>query len=175
MSTAGVPNTTAAEIAPRPPQRPGGEPYTFEMIYDGGRWRGLLIHGYGELAEAPQQLAARIRYAAEVQVPVQVAAAAAGDLDACTRAQQEILLGHRDEAPAVSEWSAPVPLVLARRGAPGSWDAEITSLPEELADRAADSVHLEARCAACLLLGTVLTALFRNQPGQSCCRIHLGC
>jgi len=94
------------------------------MIYDGGRRRGyadttadlagLLIAGYDQLTDPQDRLRARIRYATDAHVPIQAefAASVPQDLGACTPAQREVLLGTRDTPPAVSNWPAPVPLVL---------------------------------------------------------------
>jgi len=118
MSTR-IRNTTQGTAPPEPPARPDGQPYHYELVTAG--WRGygdtfaeltgLLIDGYGEL-DAEEQLAARLRYAADVQAPLQAAVTAAGDLHACSPADRDVLLGPRDRPPAVAAWQAPVPLVL---------------------------------------------------------------
>jgi hypothetical protein len=115
-----IPNSSQAGPAPAPPARPDGQPYRYEMIY--GAWRGyadtagelagLLIPGYDKLTDDTARLRARIHYAADVHVPLQASVAADGDLGACTAEQRAILLGARDKPPAVTEWQAPVPLVL---------------------------------------------------------------
>ena len=105
-----------------PPAGPDGQPYPYEMIYAGGTWRGyadnpgelltLLIDGYAELEDDEARLRARIQYAVDVSVPLQAEAAAEGDLASCTGEQHAVLLAPRDVPPSVTEWDAPVPLVL---------------------------------------------------------------
>jgi hypothetical protein len=122
MTTATIPNPRQATRLPAPPVRPDGQAYPFEMIYAGGGWRAyadtpaellaLLIDGYGELEDDEARLRKRIRYAVDVSVPLQAEAAADGDVGGCNAEQRSVLLGTRDVAPSVTEWSAPVPLVL---------------------------------------------------------------
>lgn len=120
--TTRIKNTTAAAAPPEPPARPDGTPYQMEMVYEGGRWRGyadteddlaaLLIPGYADLRDGGARLQARVSYALGVHVPIQAGVAADGPLSACTKEQCAVLLGTRDQPPAVASWSAPVPLVL---------------------------------------------------------------
>lgn len=118
-----IPNTTAGQAPPRPPVGPGGRPYLFELVHAG--WRGyadtydelvgLLIDGYDGLVTERARLAARLRYAADVQVPAQAAiTATAGpqEFESLPPAEREALTGPRDQPPAVARWTAPVPLVL---------------------------------------------------------------
>lgn len=117
--SARIPNSTRGDAPPEPPVRPDGQPYLYELVTD--RWRGyadtfsdlagLLIDGYGDLA-AEDRPAARLRYAADAQAPLQAVVTTAGDLAACSEADREVLLGPRDKPPAVQSWQAPVPLVL---------------------------------------------------------------
>jgi hypothetical protein len=102
--------------------RPDGQLYVFEMIYSQGRWRAyadtpvelldFLVHGYAELTSPVERTQARIRYAVDTQVVIQADLIANGDLDSCSPDERAILLGSRAEPPAISEWSAPIPLVL---------------------------------------------------------------
>lgn len=122
MSTTRIANPRGRTRPPAPPAAQDGEPYPYEMIYADGSWRGyadrpgellaLLIDGYADLDDDDARLRERIRYAVDVSVPLQAEAAAEGDVGACTAEQRAILLGTRDVLPAVTEWSAPVPLVL---------------------------------------------------------------
>jgi hypothetical protein len=117
--SARIPNSTRGDAPPEPPARPDGHPYQYELVTDA--WRGyadtfselagLLIDGYADLA-AEDQPAARLRYAADVQAPLQAVVTVAGDLAACSAADREVLLGPRDKPPSVRSWQAPVPLVL---------------------------------------------------------------
>ena len=121
MTTTTIPNPRAGSRVPTPPAREDGRPYPFEMIYADGSWRAyadtleellaLLIEGYSDLDDEAR-LRERIRYAVDVSVPLQASAAAEGDVGSCTEEQRTVLLGTRDVPPAVTEWSAPVPLVL---------------------------------------------------------------
>ena len=104
------------------PRRPDGGLYRFEMIYDGLKYRayadtatelcGLLIPGYAELEHDTEQAAARIQFAVGMQVQLQAAIATEADLEACSPAERELLLGPRHVPPAVASWEADVPLVL---------------------------------------------------------------
>ncbi|MDP8991881.1 MAG: hypothetical protein M3N31_02320 [Actinomycetota bacterium] len=104
------------------PRRPDGGLYRFEMIYDGLKYRayadtatalcGSLIPGYDELEDDAEQAAARIRFAAGMQVQLQAAIAAEAGLEACTPAERDVLLGPRHVPPEVASWEADVPLVL---------------------------------------------------------------
>ena len=121
MTTTTIPNPRAGSRVPTPPAREDGRPYPFEMIYADGSWRAyadtleellaLLIEGYSDLDDEAR-LRERIRYAVDVSVPLQASAAAEGDVGSCTEEQRTVLSGTRDVPPAVTEWSAPVPLVL---------------------------------------------------------------
>jgi hypothetical protein len=122
MTITRIPNPRQGARLPAPPARPDGQPYPFEMIYADGSWRAyadtpaellaLLIEGYTDLEDDEARLRERIRYAVDVSVPLQAGAAAEGDVGSCTEEQRDVLLGTRDVPPAVTEWSAPVPLVL---------------------------------------------------------------
>lgn len=112
-------NTSREQAPPAPPARPDGTPYQYELVT--AAWRGyddtlaglagLLIDGYDDL-DGDERLAARLRYAVDAQVRIQSAFAAECDLGALSAADREILLGPRDTPPAITEWRAPVPLVL---------------------------------------------------------------
>jgi hypothetical protein len=114
-----IPNSTRGDAPPEPPARDDGRPYQYELVADDwrgyadtfGELAGLLIDGYGDLAEDGRPVA-RLRYAADVQAPLQAAVNAAGNLGACSPADRAVLLGSRDKPPAVASWQAPVPLVL---------------------------------------------------------------
>ncbi len=92
------------------------------MIYDGLKYRayadtatelcGLLIPGYAELEDDTEQAAARIHFAVGMQVQLQAAMASEADLEACSPAERELLLGPRHVPPAVASWEADVPPVL---------------------------------------------------------------
>jgi hypothetical protein len=122
MATARIANPRGRTRPAAPPARPGGGPFPFEMIYAGDSSRGyadspgelltLLLDGYAALADDASRLRARIQYAVDVSVPLQAEAAAEGDLDGCDGGQRAVLLAPRDVPPAVTEWAAPVPLVL---------------------------------------------------------------
>jgi len=119
MSTR-IPNTSGSLPPPAPPAQPDGRPYQYELIH--ASWRGyadthaeltaLLIAGYDQLAGDEERLAARLRHAADVQVPIQAQLAAEGDLAGCGEEDRAVLLAPRDTPPAVAEWRAPVPLAL---------------------------------------------------------------
>lgn len=106
--------------APVPPAPPDGKPYRYGMTRGG--WHGyadtaeelaaLLITGYELLAGDSMRLRARIGYGAGVRIPIQARVTANRDLGACTAEQRAIVLGTRDTPPPVTEWLAPVPLVL---------------------------------------------------------------
>jgi hypothetical protein len=105
----------------RPPTRPDGSLYRFELIYDGGRWRGYadttdellggVIPGYADLDPA-RQAEARLAYAVQAQVVLQAELAAETGLDGCREDERDLLLGDRSVPPAPEVWTAPVPLVL---------------------------------------------------------------
>jgi hypothetical protein len=118
--TVKIPNSTGGGPPPDPPARPDGQPYAYELVAPA--WRGyadtftglasLLIDGYGGLGGEDARQEARLRYAADVQVPVQAALAQGADLGACSDTEKQALLGARDKPPAVGSWTSPVPLVL---------------------------------------------------------------
>ena len=68
-----IPNSTRGDAPPEPPARDDGRPYQYELIADDwrgyadtfGELAGLLIDGYGDLAEDGRPVA-RLRYAADV-------------------------------------------------------------------------------------------------------------
>lgn len=134
MTIALIQNTGDRARPPAPPAAPGGQSFPYEMIYGGGSRRGyadspgelvtLLIGGYAELADDQARLRARIQYAVDVSVPLQADAAAGGDLGDCTGRQRAVLLAPRDVPPSVTEWAAPVPLVLVT-----SFYAPVGALP----------------------------------------------
>jgi hypothetical protein len=117
--SARIPNSARGAAPPDPPDRPDGRPYRYELVT--ADWRGygdtlaeiaeLLIDGYEGLDENGRA-AARLRYAADAQAPLQASVAAAGDLASCSAADRAVLLGPRDEPPTVADWRAPVPLVV---------------------------------------------------------------
>jgi hypothetical protein len=104
-----------------PPTRPDGTLYRFELIYDGGRWRGYadttdelaaaIIPGYPDLDPA-RQSEARLAYAVRTQVVLQAQLNVDIGLDGCREEEKELLLGDRSVPPAPDVWTAPVPLVL---------------------------------------------------------------
>jgi hypothetical protein len=154
-----IPNSTRADSPPAPPAREDGQPYQYEMIY--GSWRGygdtleelagLLITGYDELGTEDQRLRARLRYAADVQVPLQADIAASGNLAACSDAERTALLGARDKPPAVTSWQAPVPLVLV-----SAFYAPAGTLPRPEAAKGSEIIWIDPQTAESLL--TSLTA-----------------
>lgn len=119
MSTR-IPNPAQGSSPPDPPARPDGQPYPYELITPA--WRGyaddfaglasLLLDGYGEPGTEEERQEARLRYAADVQVPIQADLAAGKELQECSEQEKDVLLAPRDTPPAVREWRAPVPLVL---------------------------------------------------------------
>ncbi|ATM24740.1 hypothetical protein SMD44_p10241 (plasmid) [Streptomyces alboflavus] len=115
-------NATAAATPLAPPTKDDGTTYVFEMIYDGGKWRGYadtptellvgLIPEYPELESPKERAAARIRLALRLQVQLQAVLATPEDLAQCTPEQQQAILAPRDTPPVLNHWDAPVPLVL---------------------------------------------------------------
>jgi hypothetical protein len=105
----------------RPPTRPDGALYRFELIYDGGRWRGYadttdelvdaMIPGYSDLDPA-RQSEARLTYAVRAQVMLQAELNVDIGLDGCREEEKDLLRGDRSVPPAPDVWTAPVPLVL---------------------------------------------------------------
>src|SRR6266540_2248884 len=101
------------------PVRPDGQPYQYELIYDGGRWRayaddfsllvGELIDGYADGTDE-ERGRARIDLAVRMQVITQAQLDVEFPLDQCTPEQESVLMGNRDTPPVVERWSAPVPL-----------------------------------------------------------------
>jgi hypothetical protein len=138
MATARIANPRERTRLPAPPAAPDGHLFPYEMIYAGGSWRGyadepgelltLLIDSYADLDDDQARLRARIQYAVDVSVPLQADAAAEGDLDGCTGEQRAVLLAPRDVPPPVTEWAAPVPLVLVT-----SFYAPVGELPRPAA------------------------------------------
>lgn len=115
-------NASSAATPLDPPTKEDGSNYVFEMIYDGGSWRGYadtpaelmegLIPEYPELVSPKEKAAARIRLALRLQVQLQAVLAASEEFGQCTPEQQQAILAPRDTPPVVSHWDAPVPLVL---------------------------------------------------------------
>ena len=115
-------NASSAATPLDPPKKDNGSNYLFEMIYDGGSWRGYsdtptelmegLIPEYPELISPKEKAAARIRLALRLQVQLQAVLAASEDFAQCSAEQQQAILAPRDTPPVVSRWDAPVPLVL---------------------------------------------------------------
>lgn len=104
-----------------PPRQPDGALYRFELIYDGGKWRGYanttddlldaLLPGYTDLDEAARA-AARLSHAVQTQVVLQANLVASIGLDGVGEGDTAVLLGARDVPPTPASWSAPVLLVL---------------------------------------------------------------
>jgi hypothetical protein len=104
-----------------PPTRPDGGLYHYELIYDGGKWRGYadtadelleaLIPGYPDL-DSDARAAARLAHAVRTQVALQAQIVAATGLAGCADTETAVLLAARDTPPAPETWAAPVPLVL---------------------------------------------------------------
>jgi hypothetical protein len=117
-----VVRNTRGPSLPEVPMRPDGTPYRFEMIFDGFGYRAYadtlaelceaLIEGYGELTDDRTRYKARIVNAVTHQVQLQAALNAQGDLEACTEAEREVLLGPRHLQPQVASWDCAIPLVL---------------------------------------------------------------
>lgn len=115
-------NATAAAEPMAPPVKDDGTYYRFELIYDNGAWRAYadtpselldaLIPEYTGLTSPRERAAARIRLALRLQVMLQAALAASGELDNCDEEQRAVLLSSREVPPTVEVWEAPVPLVL---------------------------------------------------------------
>ncbi len=108
--------------APMPAPLDGhGDPYTFELIYDGGNSRTYahqlsdlleaLVPGYGQL-DAAQQWHARLRLAIDQQTLMQALLAVAYDFNDCSPAARAIVGGGRAHQPQVDTWDEPVPLIL---------------------------------------------------------------
>jgi hypothetical protein len=70
------------------------------------------IEGYTELPDARARYKARIINAITQQVHLQAELNAQGDLEACTEAEREVLLGPRHIQPRVTSWNYEIPLVL---------------------------------------------------------------
>ena len=102
--------------------QPDGTPYRFEMIFDGFGYRAyadtpaelceVLIEGYGALPDDRARYKARIVSAVTHQVHLQAELNAQGDLETCTDAEREVLLGPRHLQPRVASWEAAIPLIL---------------------------------------------------------------
>ncbi|MFJ6438218.1 hypothetical protein [Streptomyces sp. NPDC091416] len=115
-------NASSAAAPLDPPTKDDGSNYVFEMIYDGGSWRGYadtpaellegLIPEYPELVSPKDKAAARIRLALRLQVQLQAGLTASEEFEQCTPEQQRALLAPRDTPPVLSSWDAPVPMVL---------------------------------------------------------------
>lgn len=152
--SARIPNSTQAAAPPDPPVRDDGQPYELELIHDG--WRGygdsfeelagLLIDGYDQLGIDEDRLAARLRYAADVQVPVQADFTASGSLDACAQMERTVLLGARDRPPQLTWWQAPVPLVLV-----SSFYAPAGQLPRPQATGVGEIIWIDPQTPESLL------------------------
>jgi hypothetical protein len=149
-----IPNSTTAGPPPVPPVRGDGQPYEFELICDGWRgyaetWEelaGLLIDGYDQAGSDEGRLEARLRYAADVQVPLQAGFAASGALDGCGEEERAVLLGARDEPPRLPSWQAPVPLVLVT-----SFYAPAGQLPRPQAAGDGEIIWIDPQTAESLL------------------------
>ena len=115
-------NANAASQPATPPTAPGGRPYRFEMIHDGGSARTYadspaelveaLSPDYSTLQSPRERAAARIRLALRFQVHLQSLLALGPELQGCTTEEQAVLLGSRERPPTVTLWDAAVPLVL---------------------------------------------------------------
>ena len=116
-----VKNTSEESAPAAAPIRPDGGYYRFEMICDNGWVRiyddtstGLLDHlipGYASLPDS-DKLAARVRHAVDVQVPLQASLNQNYAESPRTEAEQAILTGPRFVQPTVDTWNCYVPLVL---------------------------------------------------------------
>ncbi|MEV6536783.1 hypothetical protein AB0M86_45755 [Streptomyces sp. NPDC051639] len=121
MASTTVQNRAGRSPGP-PPLRQDGTFYRFEMVHDGGNRRtfgdqpadllAALVPGYLGLADPVAAARARIQHAVRTQVLVQAAINVEAGEAGCTREQLEVLGGDRTRQPEVTEWSAPVPLVL---------------------------------------------------------------
>ncbi len=117
MPTHVVPNTTAAEPTPRPPD---GSDYVYEMTFDGGKLRAwahtsdelldLLIDGYSALDGPEAKLSVRIDLAATVIAGLQATLLA----DAGDPLPADLLDQVSDPLAAVdvAAWDHPAPLVI---------------------------------------------------------------
>jgi hypothetical protein len=149
-----IPNSTQADSPPSPPARADGQPYEYELIHDGFRaygdtfeeLAGLLIDGYDDLGTGEERFEARLRYAADIQVPLQADFAASGNLAACSEDEHAVLLGARDRPPEVAAWQAPVPLVLV-----SAFYAPAGELPRPQAAAGSEIIWIDPRTAESLL------------------------
>ncbi len=106
------------------PTRTDGTYYRFEMIHHGGKLRtyadtpgGLvaaLIDGYDDIDADDHQAAdeARLAYTGTVQVQMQAAFNAAGNLDAMGLKVRELLSRPRNRPVIVDTWPHAIPLVV---------------------------------------------------------------
>jgi hypothetical protein len=149
-----IPNSTQADSPPSPPADGDGRPYEYELILDGFRGyaqtveqlAGLLIDGYDGLGTGEERLEARLRYAADIQVPLQADFAASGNLDACGDDERAVLLGARDQPPRVAAWQASVPLVLV-----SAFYAPTGQLPRPQAAEGSQIIWIDPQTAESLL------------------------
>ncbi|MEV7187747.1 hypothetical protein [Kitasatospora sp. NPDC093102] len=105
---------------PRPPVRPDGEPYRYELVYEGGRRRAYadelsaltaeLVPGYLGLQGAAARREARIGHARRTRTVLQAQLNARLGTAGCTPEQVDAL--NSDRPTGVAVWAAPVPLVL---------------------------------------------------------------
>jgi hypothetical protein len=104
------------------PWRRNGMGYLHEMVHgderrcryadDLGDFLPDLIPGYTELSDPAARTDARVRHARRVRFDWQHDVTAAFGVEGCTPEQIAVLTDERTMPPAVSIWSAPVPLLL---------------------------------------------------------------
>ena len=120
-----IPNRVEANGRPPvPPRRADGTNYRYEMIFDGGNFRGYadtahelvtyLIPGYDALPDRDARTRARIRFALDLAVRLQgvIMVDMEDDLLQLTPAERDLLGRSRATPPAIGQWTASVPLVL---------------------------------------------------------------
>jgi hypothetical protein len=113
-------NTDANPVAAL--KKANGDPYRYELIHDGGKWRAYadefppllaeLIPGYLQLATSYERASARNRLARRMQVMLQARLNLSERFLECTPGQTAILQASRNVPPELDVWTAPVPLVL---------------------------------------------------------------
>ncbi|MEV4562099.1 hypothetical protein AB0K51_34720 [Kitasatospora sp. NPDC049285] len=112
---------------PKPPVRPDGSAYRFELAVEGGTRRAyadelgplveVVIPGYLDQVGEDQRLAARERDAGRVRMLLQAQLLAHFGPAGCTRHQLAVLNGAAQLAQdELRGWHAPVPLVLVTSG-----------------------------------------------------------
>ena len=169
---------TRGDNVPQPPAHPNGRPYRFEMLAEGDTVRvytdepadlvAELIDGYAGLLSPVDKGEARIRYAVGAQVAVQAALINDRGLEGCTDQEEALLVGTREQQPAVDEWRAPVPLVLV-----ASFYQPVRPLPRPQAQAPAEIWWIDPRDEVSLLhdlhnLGLItLNVAAATGPGDS--------